>query len=876
MAARRQSQLVSSSPLLRVGLCSLVLLNLSRSAHAEPPAGPVKDQPPAAGDAPRASAPDKQANQVEPPRLLGSVNAEYPPEARAAGLEATVALRLTIDKEGRVVEAEVVEPAGHGFDEAARAAVLNARFEPARRNGKPVPSRIRYHQQFHIDPPPPPAALPDVPVPAKPPAAPPPAPLPSAGVTPSGGSAPSKAPIEVTVQGLSAADLLRESAQSVKVVDTEVAQRRTADLGEVLARTEGIGVRRNGGLGSDARFSLNGLSGDQVRFFLDGVPLDMAGYLSGVADVPVNLVERVEVYRGVVPVRFGADALGGAVNLVTDQNVRGTHASGSYEVGSFGTYRVTVAGQHLHRPTGFFARASAFSDHAKNNYPIDVMVPDDRGRLSPARAYRFHDSYRASGAVAEVGFVNRPWARRLLLHAFVSGYDKDLQHNTVMTVPYGDVHYGGTTTGATLRYEQPLGRGVSLDALAGYTYSTTRFVDVGTKVYDWFGHDIRPRAQPGEIRGEPTDQSMWQQRVFGRVNVGYRPAPEHGLHVSLFPIFATRAGEQALKQPGSRDPLTAERRLFSMVSGAEYEIDLLDDRLENIFFAKDYLQVARTEELLPRQIFARKDRTSHELGVGDGLRYRFTPWLLAKASYEYATRLPSPDEVFGNGVLVLSNLDLEPERSHNVNLDLSARAPETPVGELRLEVNGFLREADQLIVLLGDDRAFQYQNVFGARSLGVEAAAGWTSPGNILALDGNVTVQDFRNTSKEGAFGAYGDPRPFEGARIPNRPWLFANGSARLRFEGVLDPRDEIAFAWNTRYVHEFFRGWENVGRLDSKQVVPSQLLHAAALTYVARRGKVTTSATIEINNLADARAYDLFGVQLPGRAFLFKGTLEM
>ncbi len=294
----------------------------------------------------------------------------------------------------------------------------------------------------------------------------------------------------------------------------------------------------------------------------------MAGYLSGVGDVPVNLVDRVEVYRGVVPVRFGADALRGAVNLVTDQNVRGTHASASYEVGSFGTYRVTIAGQHLHRPTGFFARVSAFSDYAKNDYPIDVMVPDDRGRLSPARAYRFHDSYRANGAVAEVGFVNRPWARRLLLHAFVNGYEKELQHNTVMTVPYGDVHYGGTTAGATLRYEQPLGRGVSLDSLAGYTYSNTRFVDVGKEVYDWFGHVVRARAQPGEISGEPTDQSMWQHRVFARLNLGFRPAPEHGLHLSVAPIFATRTGADALEQPGSRDPLTAERRLFSMVSGS--------------------------------------------------------------------------------------------------------------------------------------------------------------------------------------------------------------------------------------------------------------------------------------------------------------------
>src|SRR5262249_10615613 len=116
--------------------------------------------------------------------------------------------------------------------------------------------------------------------------------------------------LEVTVRGApSDAQRLQQSAEAVNVIDTRKPKQQTADLGEVLARTQGVAVRRDGGLGSNARFSLNGLYDDQIRFFLDGVPLDLAGYPSGIADIPVNLVDRVEVYRGVVPIRFGADAL---------------------------------------------------------------------------------------------------------------------------------------------------------------------------------------------------------------------------------------------------------------------------------------------------------------------------------------------------------------------------------------------------------------------------------------------------------------------------------------------------------------------------------------------------------------------------------------
>src|SRR5262249_55203901 len=157
-----------------------------------------------------------------------------------------------------------------------------------------------------------------------------------------------------------------QSAEAVTVVETERERRQSADTGEVLARVQGVSVRRAGGLGSSTRFSLNGLTDDQIRFFLDGVPLELAGYPMGIANVPLNLVDQIESYSGVVPVRFGADALGGAVNLVSDQTTTGTHAGASYEGGSFDTHRVTLSAQHLDARTGLFARADTFFDATLN------------------------------------------------------------------------------------------------------------------------------------------------------------------------------------------------------------------------------------------------------------------------------------------------------------------------------------------------------------------------------------------------------------------------------------------------------------------------------------------------------------------------------
>lgn len=856
---------------------------------------------------------------VSPPALIDFVEAVYPPAARAAGQEGTVGLKLTIAAGGAVTAAEVVQSAGDDFDAAAREAALKFLFKPATRGGVPVAAKILYTYEFAL-PKPPPAGdvegrlyMPD-------------------GVQPAVGveveiqsaagqkysarsddqgrfafssippanyqlsakaeglgaaalpisvadgqvakpkisllSATSQEAIDVTVQGKSKAQELRESAAAVHVVETEAAQQQAADLGEVLAREQGVGVQRGGALGSTARFSLNGLTDDQIRFFLDGVPLYLAGYPFGIANVPVNFVERAEVYRGVVPIRFGADALGGAVNLVSDDDVDGTHGSLSYQMGSFGTQRLTLSARHLDPNTGVFVRATGFLDYAKNNYTIDVNVADDAGQITAARVHRFHDAYLAYGGNLEIGAVNLSWADRVSVRAFASDFNKEIQNNIVMTVPYGEPEYGQTTAGALLRYEKRFGERVEVEAIGGYTYGSFDFLDLGECIYNWYGQCVRDRPQPGEISGVPIDRSYWAHTAYARGNIKIDLNPAHAILLSVAPTYTGRKGEDHRRANLSiPDPLAAQRQLTAILSGIEHQLRLFEERLENRLFIKSYIQFLRSEEVLNSGLSRTRDRDTIRFGFGDGLRYRFMPWLYAKASYEFATRLPTPDEVFGDGAFIVANLELQPETSHNANLGLSLDIPRTTAGAWRSDVNGFLRDAHDLIRLFGTDVVQTYQNVFSARSIGVELAAGWTSPGDYLALDGNITYVDFRNTSDDGLFQNY------EGDRIPNRPYFFANASARFQLSGVATSKDQLSLFWYTRYVHEYYRSWESIGSSAYKLSVDGQLIHSASLNYTVSGRLAKLSFTAEVQNLSDARAYDFFGVQRPGRAFYFKTT---
>lgn len=85
------------------------------------------------------------------PKVSREVRAIYPETARRAGIEGQVVIRLRIGDKGQVLQARVVESSGHGFDEAALAAVKQFSFQPGTMDGAPIATDITYTYTFLLD-----------------------------------------------------------------------------------------------------------------------------------------------------------------------------------------------------------------------------------------------------------------------------------------------------------------------------------------------------------------------------------------------------------------------------------------------------------------------------------------------------------------------------------------------------------------------------------------------------------------------------------------------------------------------------------------------------------------------------------------------------
>lgn len=356
-----------------------------------------------------------------------------------------------------------------------------------------------------------------------------------------------------------------QTAQAVSVIEMKEAKFKTTDLGEVLAQTQGISVRRSGGLGSRTNFSMNGLTGNQIRFFLEGIPLEYHGYSFGVSTVPVNLIDRVEVYKGVVSIEFGADALGGAVNLITPKIKSGFSGSFSAQAGSFGTYRTSLILNNYNEKTGFFIKGSGFYDTSQNNYKVDVDVADDAGKIKNVTVPRFNDAYKGYGVQLITGLKDRSWAKELSIEGFFTDYTKEIQHNQLMVgVPYGEVMTYRKSAGTVLTYRNNFGENIIVDIISGYNYRERQFTDVSDYVYNWYGQRIE--GSEGNVSGEisestgPSDTYTWNNDVFSRLKASWKINNQYAVSFTSAPTYSKQTGDDRLIN--GYDPASAVRDYF--------------------------------------------------------------------------------------------------------------------------------------------------------------------------------------------------------------------------------------------------------------------------------------------------------------------------
>ncbi|WP_448634119.1 TonB-dependent receptor plug domain-containing protein [Pedobacter panaciterrae] len=469
-------------------------------------------------------------------------------------------------------------------------------------------------------------------------------------------------------------------------------------------------------MGSNFNVSLNGFSGNHIRYFIDGIPMDNFGSSFQINNIPINVAERVEVYKGVVPMWLGSDALGGAVNIVTGNRHR-NYVDASYSYGSFNTHR-SVINAAATSESGLTVQLSAFQNYSDNNYKTDLklrlqndMVPEKRA----SSVRRFNDTYHNETLIANVGVVNKSFADNLLFGITLGQNYKEIQTAARPESVYGQLHRRGRIVMPSLKYKKTnLIKGLDLTVNANYNLGYEKTIDTARADYDWDG--IRdPKPTLGERDGGQLAKYK-NNNGLGTAMLSYKISDHHSVAVNnVFSTFNRKTDDLLFPEKNALDPA---KKMDKNVLGFGYGYDVENKLSLNLFGKYIYLN----NVIGSRNV----NKSTEKLGYGMALAYYIIPDLQLRTSYELTNRMPEANEIFGDLENQAASPNLKPEKSDNLNLGIVYGFKINEVNRFSVTANAIYRYSGDFIYnkfvggTSGSQNLLIADNRSGVRTTGID------------------------------------------------------------------------------------------------------------------------------------------------------------
>ncbi|MEM9337701.1 MAG: TonB-dependent receptor plug domain-containing protein [Bacteroidota bacterium] len=671
---------------------------------------------------------------------------------------------------------------------------------------------------------------------------------------------------EVVVTG-SRTEFVSQKAYSVAAIDIKPLQVQNLDVNQVLNKVTGVRIRETGGLGSRFNFSLNGLSGNQIKFFIDDIPMDVMGRAYSLNNFPVNLIEQVEVYKGVVPVQLGSDALGGAVNIVSN-NGYNQYLNASYSFGSFNTHRTAIVGKYRFE-NGFTVSLKGFHNYSDNDYTMYGVEGYVNRNPIAVDAKRFHDAYESKMTQTEIGFTDKKWADRLLIGAAYANLSNEIQTGFSINPPFGDVteHEDDYIINLDYRKDNFMVENLDFKYYALYSRYDRTVIDTSSFIYDWSGgREVNINPTWGEALRKKSFFEFSQTSTLNRAYLNYDVTPNQNLTFNYITTRIERQGENRFEVP-EEQPFISPNSINKHIFGLAHEMNLLGQDLSVIGTLKYYFFNINARDVLTtldnELVFETLNTSLSEPGYSLALRHYFNDRFFIKTSFEKGFRIPEAVELFGDGLAILSNPYLLPEASYNLNLGGQYSLELDSENTLRVEVNAFNRDIRDFIFERNTGKVNQFQNVLNVRSRGVETELRYQFKER-LGMNANLTWQEF--TNNEEISRLTGRSNPAYGLRMPNTPFLFGNFDVNYTFNPLLD-KVGLSTYYSMNYVNEFLLNYDIISGPQNE--IPTQIVHNMGVTF--SDSKQTHSFSLEARNMFNELAFDNFKLQKPGRAFYLK-----
>ncbi len=643
----------------------------------------------------------------------------------------------------------------------------------------------------------------------------------------------------ITVIGEEVNDVekIHRSPATYDIVPLDSKSGTITSASEVLSERVGVQIKRYGGLGSYSTISIRGSNANQVMVYFDGVPLNDAvlGEFN-IESITLEGLDRIEIYRGNSPSRFGISGIGGIVNLVPKRPEKGALTGIALSYGSYNTSKITLS--RVEKKDSFhydilLDRTGSDGDFMfidDNGTPVYNTGDDQRKK----RENNDHVSYSANAGFGItigtyfLGMRNDFYFKEQGLPGIGSNSALHVRFETMRNI-----------TSFSVKKRELFIPGVDGEIKLYYHARRDSYDDSENEIglgaqnqkgfFNVFG---------GSFHGEAVLERMKQ--VFN-------------LMVSY--LRETYHRETNDPQSGTNDKGPEQIRDRIGLS-LEDEISLFDDRWRLVPQLRQ--DTWRDDFYIEKSPYV----TGYDLRNAE--THNKTSWQIAsklflvkKMLYIHGTagvtyRIPTFTELFGDRGVILGNPTLLPERAFNkdAGVGISVERPWAWLDRLSCRYAYFNNSIDDIIIFIYNSQMTMIaQNVSAARVSGHEV----TFSASMLAhftLTANYTFQKAIDKS---------DIPYYRGNYLPHRPLHEATVTGRAH-----NSFGSISYTMN--YTGSNFRDRAN----SEFYYLDRRIFHNIELQYTQIPGH---TLVFEIKNLTNNTTQDIVGYPLPGRSFY--GTLK-
>ena len=702
-----------------------------------------------------------------------------------------------------------------------------------------------------------------------------------------------KALKNVTIQGKPKKQKIETSGFAVAIIETKEASLRNLTTNELLDRSVGVRVRQNGGIGSNVEYNLNGMSGSAIGIFIDGIEISTFGSSFNLNNIPPSMIERIEVYKGILPSHLTGDYVGGAINVVLKKDVSKNTATAAVSYGSFQTFQSDLGVTLRDKKTGLSFRGSAFYTYTDNSFETwgrsTTFVNHLQQITRPYRAKRFNNTYKAVGGRFEAGITDTKWADQFFIGYNGSSNYTEIPHGITMAVPYVGRFNETKAHALLLNYTKKnfLAQNLALNVNAVRSERSTYLQDTISFAYNWdgtirevieFGERVPLRTNGGQ-QGPKTITNTDRKITNVRSNLGYLIANGHRISLN-HKYEATNRKDEDLLNPTLRE-LATKSLVTKTIISLNYEAENFNRKLTTNILGKytsnrtnqTKFDIVTTDGV--NSIVKSKSTTSnYNFGYGATASYQMIEKLFVIGSTENSYIMPTENQLFGAPEInILSNLELEPEKNINYNLGFRWGLIDFKKHKVSFYANAFWRNGFNKITQQAVDvseieeesdadiQTTRYINLGKTQSRGFEAEIIYVYNNK---LNASVNFSKFNNVFKLERDNN-GQPHTFFGQQVPNEPFLTANANIQYRLNSVFQKKSILNLYYNTGYVGEYYVVWGQ----PEWSLTPSQFTHDLGISYGFPSKKLI--ASIDVKNIMNAEIYDNFSIQKPGRGIYFK-----